>query len=76
MVDNLLFFVILYNCYGGYYGKNFKRENYLNKIRGFYDDTMIKVITGIRRCGKSTLLKSVIEELKENGIQDKDIIYI
>ncbi len=31
----------------------YKREEYLNKIRGFYDDTMIKVISGIRRCGKS-----------------------
>jgi hypothetical protein len=56
--------------------KLYRRENYLSKIRGFYDDTMIKVITGIRRCGKSYLLKTVIEELKENGIQDKDIIFI
>ena len=52
------------------------RENYLNKIRGFYDDTMIKVITGIRRCGKSSLLKAVIKELIEKGIKEKDIIYI
>lgn len=52
------------------------REEYLNKIRGFYHDTMIKVITGIRRCGKSYLLKTIIQELKENGIKDKDIIYI
>ena len=37
--------------------KIYKREGYLNKIRGFYHDTMIKVITGIRRCGKSYLLK-------------------
>ncbi|MBQ8472377.1 MAG: ATP-binding protein [Bacilli bacterium] len=56
--------------------KLYKREAYLNKIRGFYNDTMIKVITGIRRCGKSYLLKTIIEELKENGVQDKDIIYI
>lgn len=56
--------------------KIYKREDYLSKIRGFYNDTMIKAITGIRRCGKSYLLKSIIEELKENGIQDKDIIYI
>lgn len=54
----------------------YKRELYLKKIRGFYNDTMIKVITGIRRCGKSIFLKSIIEELKENGVQDKDIIYI
>ena len=56
--------------------KLYKREDYLSKIRGFYDDTMIKVITGIRRCGKSYLLKTVIEELKETGIKDKDIINI
>ena len=56
--------------------KLYKREEYLNKIRGFYNDTMIKVITGIRRCGKSYLLKSIIDELKENGVLDKDIIYI
>ena len=56
--------------------KLYKREEYLKKIRGFYNDTMIKVITGIRRCGKSYLLKSIIEELKENGVLDKDIIYI
>ena len=56
--------------------KLYKREDYLSKIRGFYDDTMIKVITGIRRCGKSYFLKTIIEELKEKGIKDKDIIYI
>ena len=56
--------------------KLYKREDNLSKIRGFYDDTMIKVITGIRRCGKSYLLKTVIEELKEKGIKDKDIINI
>ena len=56
--------------------KIYKRELYLKKIRGFYNDTMIKVITGIRRCGKSSLLKTIIIELKEKGIKDKDIIYI
>ncbi len=55
----------------------YKREEYLSKIRGFYDDSeLIKVVTGIRRCGKSFFLKSVILELKEKGILDKDIIYI
>lgn len=52
------------------------RNEYLNKIRGFYHDSMIKVITGIRRCGKSYLLKMIIEELKESGVNEKDIIYI
>ena len=55
----------------------YKRESYLKKIRGFYDDDeTIKVITGIRRCGKSFFLKNVIEELKEQGKKDKDIIVI
>lgn len=56
--------------------KIYKRESYLNKIRGFYKDDMIKVISGIRRCGKSFFLKSIIAELLENGINEKDIIYI
>ena len=55
----------------------YKREEYLKKIRNFYNDTsIIKVITGIRRCGKSYFLKSLINELKEQGVNDKDIIYI
>ena len=56
--------------------KIYKREDYLSKIRGFYNDTMIKVITGIRGCGKSYLLKTIVEELKDNGVNEKDIIYI
>ncbi len=53
-----------------------KREAYLSKIREFYNIDIIKIITGIRRCGKSTLLLQIIEELKENNIDDKHIIYI
>lgn len=57
--------------------KFYRRENYLKRIRNFYDDgSIIKVVTGIRRCGKSTLLKSIIEELQEKGIPEKDIISI
>lgn len=77
MVDNLTFLIkIIYNFNGDIMEIVYKREEYLKKIRGFYKDSMIKVITGIRRCGKSYLLKSIIEELKENGVLDKDIIYI
>lgn len=56
--------------------KIYKREDYLKKVRGFYNDDMIKVISGIRRCGKSFFLKSVIQELIDNGVNEKDIIYI
>lgn len=53
------------------------REKYLRKIRGFYHDTeMIKVITGVRRCGKSTLLKMIVEELLQVGIKEENIIFI
>ena len=53
-----------------------KREKYLKQIREFYDTDLIKVITGIRRCGKSVLLKQIIEELKEEKIDKEHIIYI
>ena len=53
-----------------------KREKYLSLIRDFYDTDLIKVITGIRRCGKSILLKQIIDELTQKGIDDKHIIYI
>ena len=56
--------------------KIFKREYYLNKIRGFYQSDLIKVITGIRRCGKSSFLLSVIDDLRERGVADEDIIYL
>lgn len=57
--------------------KLYRRENYLNKMRGFYHDTeLIKVITGIRRCGKSCLMQSIADELKELGVRDENIIYI
>ena len=52
------------------------REKYLSKIRPFYDQDLIKVITGIRRCGKSVILNQIIDELKEKGIKDEQIIYI
>lgn len=57
--------------------KLYRRENYLKKIRGFYHDTgMIKVITGVRRCGKSSLMMTVAEELAEAGVRDENIIYL
>ena len=53
-----------------------KREKYLKKIRGFYDNELIKIITGMRRCGKSILLKQIVEELKEKGIDDEHIVFM
>lgn len=53
-----------------------KREKYLSKMRDFYDKDLIKVITGIRRSGKSVLLRQIIDEVKETGIKDDHIIYI
>lgn len=54
----------------------YTRAYYLNKIRGFYHSDLIKVITGIRRCGKSCFLLSVMEDLKASGVADKDILYL
>lgn len=55
----------------------FKRENYLNKIRAFYNESeIIKVITGVRRCGKSSLMKTIVEELLGNGVKEENIIYL
>ena len=57
--------------------KLYYREKYLKKLRGFYDDVdMIKVITGVRRCGKSSLMEMVCGELLEKGIDPQNIIYI
>ena len=53
------------------------RENYLSKIRGFYDSDLIKILVGIRRCGKSVILNQIIHELKEKRMIDEDhIIFI
>ena len=52
------------------------REKYLSKIRPFYEQDLIKVIMGVRRCGKSVIMLQIIEELKEKGILETQIIYI
>ena len=55
----------------------YKREKYLSKMRAFFhDDDLIKVITGIRRCGKSSLMQTIAEELKGDGVAESNIIYI
>lgn len=53
------------------------REDYLSKIRGFYDSDLIKILVGIRRCGKSVILNQIIEELKEQrNVDEEHIIFI
>lgn len=54
----------------------FKRAYYFNKIKEFIYSDLIKVITGIRRCGKSSFMKSIMNSLEESGISKNDIIYI
>ncbi|MDR3291666.1 MAG: ATP-binding protein [Methanobrevibacter sp.] len=53
-----------------------KRELYLKKIRSLIGKDVIKVLTGIRRCGKSSMLNLIIEELIEQGINKDNIILI
>lgn len=53
-----------------------KRETYLRKIRPYYDTDLIKVLTGIRRCGKSKLLAQIKDELSAKGIPDEQILSI
>lgn len=51
-----------------------ERKIYLDKIIGFKDTEPVKIITGIRRSGKSSLLKLMVAHLKENGVQDEQIV--
>ena len=54
----------------------FPRENYLKRIRDFYHASdIIKVITGVRRCGKSCLMETIAGELKKSGIPEENILY-
>ena len=50
-----------------------KREHYLKQIRGFYDSDLIKIICGVRRCGKSIILEQIIKEISKKS---KNIIYL
>ena len=53
-----------------------KRELYLSKIRPFYESDLIKVVVGIRRAGKSTIMMQIIDELQNMKIPKEQIIYI
>lgn len=49
------------------------RENYIQKIRGFYDSDLIKIITGVRRCGKSIILTQIMDEIK---MKSSNLVYL
>ena len=53
-----------------------KREMYMKRIRPFFGTDLIKVMTGIRRCGKSVMLELIKEELEESGVGAAQIISI
>ena len=53
-----------------------QRDAYLKKLLDFKDKDLIKIVTGIRRCGKSTLFDIYINYLKEQGVQEEQIIQI
>lgn len=53
-----------------------KRETYLEQIRPYYESDIIKVITGVRRAGKSILLQTIKEELMEKGVDQGHIFYL
>lgn len=50
------------------------RENYVNKIMAFTDTPFVKILTGVRRCGKSTIMQMIMEELRKRGISEERII--
>ena len=51
-----------------------QRTHYLNQLLAFQDTELVKVITGIRRCGKSSLMQLMIKHLKEHGIDDQQFV--
>lgn len=58
------------------FGRVHPREKYLKTMRPFYSSDVIKVITGIRRAGKSFILKAVVNELLASGVEGASIVYI
>jgi len=50
-----------------------ERKQYMQQLRNLKDQNIIKVISGVRRCGKSTLLMIFADEMMENGIQKEQI---
>ena len=56
--------------------KKIIRTNYLNELSNYKDKDLIKVLTGIRRSGKSTILEQYRDLLKKEGVNENNIIYI
>lgn len=52
------------------------REKYMRPIRDFIDKPVLKVITGMRRCGKSGILELTMDEIRKRGVPDKNIFYV
>jgi predicted AAA+ superfamily ATPase len=52
------------------------REDYLQRISKFRDQDVIKILTGVRRCGKSTIMRQYIQRLLDEGIPEEDIVYV
>ena len=50
------------------------RENYVKKIMAFTDTPFVKVLTGVRRCGKSTIMQMIMDELRGRGVSDEKIV--
>ena len=56
--------------------KRIPREEYLERLRNLKHKKLIKIVTGIRRCGKSTVLEMFRDELLDNGVEENQIIFI
>lgn len=68
---------ILMNERGVQFMELYTREKYLSKIRGFYHSAdIIKVITGVRRCGKSSLMEMIADEIRREAKQDDNIVFL
>lgn len=52
-----------------------KRPLYTEKIMSYIDTPFVKILTGVRRCGKSTILKMLMEEIRQRGITDSSILH-
>lgn len=69
--------MFIYESIGDFLVKLYVREKYLSKLRGFYhNEDIIKVVTGLRRCGKSSLMMMVVDELLNEGVDEGHIIYL